>query len=121
MLTPAPTSSISRCTGGRQILGDSAGLASAFLFAGASAVIAPLWSIDDKVARTIALKFYEGALAGDTAADILRRERAAFRDSPETASSTYLAYQYFGHPGLRLERASSVGPASRTAATAGAR
>jgi len=106
---------------GRQILGDSAGLASAFLFAGASAVIAPLWSIDDKVARTIALKFYEGALAGDTAADILRRERAAFRDSPETASSTYLAYQYFGHPGLRLERASSVGPASRTAATAGAR
>lgn len=89
---------------GQQILGDHAGLAEAFLFAGASGVIAPLWSVDDHVARTIALRFYEGALKGETAADILRRERAAFHDSPGTVSTTYLAYQYFGHPGLRFER-----------------
>lgn len=89
---------------GQQVLGDHAGLAEAFLFAGASGVIAPLWSVDDRVARAIALRFYEGALAGATAADVLRRERAAFRDLPGVTSTTYLAYQYFGHPGLRLER-----------------
>ena len=33
----------------------------------------------------------------------MRTERAAFRDAPETTSSTYLAYQFFGHPGLRLD------------------
>ena len=52
----------------------------------------------------------------DSAADILRRERAAFRDSPQTASSTYLAYQYFGHPSLKLER-TKQGQAARTATT----
>lgn len=92
---------------GQQILGDHAGLAEAFLFAGASGVIAPLWSVDDHVARSMALRFYEGALAGEAAADILRRERGAFRDSPGTISTTYLAYQYFGHPGLRFERPGS--------------
>ncbi len=101
---------------GQQILGDHAGLAEAFLFAGASGVIAPLWSVDDHVARTIARRFYEGALKGGTAADILRRERAAFHDSPGTISTTYLAYQYFGHPGLRLERP----PSGATRGAAGA-
>jgi len=90
---------------GDQILGDHAGMADAFLFAGAAGVVAPLWSVDDRLARQIALHFYERALNGDTAANILRTERAAFRESPETVSSTYLAYQYFGHPALRLERA----------------
>ena len=92
---------------GDQILGDHAGMASAFLFAGAAGVVAPLWSIDDRLARQIALRFYERALDGDSAANVLRTERAAFRDSPESVSSTYLAYQYFGHPALRLERARS--------------
>jgi hypothetical protein len=90
--------------GGNEVLGDHAGMAEAFLFAGASGVIAPLWSIDDHVAREIALRFYSRALAGESPAEILRTERAAFRDSPDVTSSTYLAYQYFGHPGLRLAR-----------------
>ena len=33
----------------------------------------------------------------------MRTERAAFLDDPATISSTYIAYQFFGHPGLRLE------------------
>jgi hypothetical protein len=90
---------------GSQLLGDHAGLAAAFLFAGASGVIAPLWSIDDRLARDIALRFYERALRGEAPAEIMRTERAAFRDTPETTSSTYMAYQFFGHPGLRLEPA----------------
>ena len=89
---------------GNQLLGDYSGMAEAFLYAGASGVIAPLWSIDDHLARQIAARFYERALKGDAAADILRSERAAFVDSPDTISSTYVAYQYFGHPALRLER-----------------
>ena len=88
---------------GDQLLGDQAGLAAAFLSAGASAVIAPLWSIDDQLARQIAARFYERALRGDPPAEIMRSERAAFLDDPATVSSTYMAYQYFGHPGLRLE------------------
>jgi CHAT domain-containing protein len=79
-------------------------MAEAFLFAGASGVIAPLWSIDDRVAREIAIRFYNRALSGEAPAEILRTERGAFRDSPEVTSSTYLAYQYFGHPALRLDR-----------------
>jgi hypothetical protein len=88
---------------GDQLLGDQAGLAAAFLSAGASAVIAPLWSIDDQLARQISARFYERALKGDPPAEIMRTERAAFLDDPKTVSSTYMAYQYFGHPGLRLE------------------
>jgi CHAT domain-containing protein len=86
------------------VLGDYAGIAEAFLFAGASGVIAPLWSIDDVIAREIALRFYERALAGEAPADVLRRERAAFRDDPSVVSSTYLAYQFYGHPQMRLSR-----------------
>jgi len=92
---------------GEAVLGDYAGMAEAFLFAGASGVIAPLWSIDDVVAREIALRFYEKALQGRAPADILREERAAFRNDPSTISSTYLAYQYFGHPHMTLARAST--------------
>jgi CHAT domain len=88
---------------GNQLLGDHAGLAAAFLFAGAAGVIAPLWQIDDRIARDIAIRFYERALRGEAPAEILRTERAAFRDTPETTSSTYLAYQFYGHPGLRLQ------------------
>ena len=40
---------------------------------GRPAVIAPLWSIDDALARQIALRFYERALAGEPPAEILRR------------------------------------------------
>ncbi len=89
---------------GEQVLGDYAGMAEAFLFAGASGVIAPLWSIDDVMARELAMRFYEKALTGQTPADILREERAAFIDDPATISSTYLAYQYFGHPHMTIAR-----------------
>jgi CHAT domain-containing protein len=90
--------------GGEQILGDYAGLAEAFLFAGASGVVAPLWSIDDRLARELAVRFYERTFEGAGPADVLRRERAAFRSAPDVTSATFLAYQYFGHPALRLRR-----------------
>jgi hypothetical protein len=88
---------------GDEVLGVYAGMAQAFLFAGASAVVAPLWSVDDKVARGIALSFYRETLsAGDNtpAAEVLRRERSKFTRDQQAA--TYLSYQFFGHPEMRL-------------------
>ncbi len=98
---------------GQNLLGNYGGIAQAFLRIGASAVVAPLWSIDDTIAQKIALAFYHSALAGDddangngadgdgrdhpAVADLLRRARAAAAQSP-----TYLAYQFYGHPSLRL-------------------
>ena len=92
---------------GNLILGDYAGLAAAFLRAGASGVVAPLWSVRDEVARSIALDFYRRCLDADSPASALRVARGAFRDSLDTTSATYLAYQYFGHPKMRLRRIAS--------------
>jgi hypothetical protein len=96
-----------------QTLGGYGGIAQAFLRSGASAVVAPLWSINDKVARSIALEFYQrvldhgdagaGAAApGASVAELLRlaRRKAITDEDPTTA--TYLAYQFYGHPSLRL-------------------
>jgi hypothetical protein len=86
-----------------EVLGDYAGMAAAFLKAGASAVIAPLWSIDDATARSIALSFYKATLEdGAPPAEILRRIRAGFKADTTAQSSTYLAYQFFGDPRLEL-------------------
>lgn len=87
----------------QEVLGDFAGMAGAFLEARASAVVAPLWSVKDTIAREISLDFYEDAFDGEPVAAVLRRQRARYG---EDDSATYLAYQFFGHPALRLRRTS---------------
>jgi hypothetical protein len=89
---------------GQDTLGDYAGLAESFLFAGASSVVAPLWSIDDAVASALAGRFYTRAFSGAAVAEIVRAERAAFGTGAEVNSSTLVAFQFFGHPAMRLER-----------------
>ena len=86
---------------GQELLGDYAGMASAFLDARASAVIAPLWSVKDTIAKEISLSFYSQAFSGEPVASVLRRQRAKYG---EDGSATHLAYQYFGHPELRISR-----------------
>jgi hypothetical protein len=101
----------------QNLLGNYAGIAQAFLKIGASGVVAPLWSIDDTIAQQIALEFYKHALEpaeaadgdsgaegeeGPAVADLLRRARAGLVKDPAAHSSTYLAYQFYGHPSLRL-------------------
>ena len=105
-LTEAPLVFLNACQvgSGQETLGDYAGLAESFLFAGASAVVAPLWSIDDGVASALAERFYTRAFDGDTVAEIVRAERAAFGTGQEPNSSTLVAFQFFGHPSMRLER-----------------
>jgi len=89
---------------GQETLGDYAGLAESFLFAGASAVVAPLWSIDDGVASALAERFYTRAFAGESVAEIVRAERAAFGTGTDPNTSTLVAYQFFGHPEMHLEK-----------------
>ena len=95
----------------REVLGDYAGMAEAFLHAGASAVIAPLWSIDDRAAKTLALSFYKSVsgVAGKPPAEILREERArvdrsSVREDPPPPL-VCLSYQFFGNPWYRLTHA----------------
>lgn len=100
---------------GTTILGDHAGLAAALLTIGAASVVAPLWSIDDKVAHGLATDFYEKTLEASSeealpVAEVLRRGRARFTpeliDANQAAgASTHLAFQFFGHPRLKLEAA----------------
>jgi CHAT domain len=86
---------------GQRVLGDHAGMASAFLYSGAAAVVAPLWSIDDRVAREIARRFYEAVFDGASPAEFLRTIGQLASDET-AATTTHLAYQFFGHPRLRM-------------------
>jgi len=95
---------------GEAVLGDYAGMAAAFIGAGAAGVIAPLWSVKDAIAREIAVSFYRESFQSQrTAAEVLRDERRKFGKAVdgEVPSSTYLAYQFFGHPQLMLHRENS--------------
>lgn len=94
---------------GSVVLGDYSGLAAAFLRAGASAVVAPLWSVDDNLAREVAIEFYDALFDGVSPAEILRRDRASFAADPVPDKATRLAYQYFGHPDLRVTRRHPIG------------
>ncbi|MBK8461333.1 MAG: CHAT domain-containing protein [Micropruina sp.] len=82
------------------------GLAAAFLRAGARGFVAPLWSIDDTIAKQTALLFYAAALtSGEPVGEVMRRLRARFHtDFPQHDQTTPLAYAYYGHPGLRLTK-----------------
>lgn len=84
------------------VLGDYAGIAGAFLNAGASAVVAPLFSINDKIAREMAQNFYKQIDNNKTPAEIIREERAKFHENNPELSATFIAYQFFGHPSLKL-------------------
>jgi CHAT domain-containing protein len=103
-LTSRPFVFLNACQVGtsRELLGDYAGLAHAFLRAGACAVVAPLWSVKDTTAKAIALRFYEQARAGERPAEILRAERGAAPLTEDPPSATGLAYQFFGHPAMTI-------------------
>lgn len=87
---------------GNKILGDYSGMAADFLMAGASGVVAPLWSVKDTIAREIALSFYKKTAEGMSPAAALREARKSFLPEAGAQSATWLAYQFFGHPSLKL-------------------
>jgi hypothetical protein len=85
------------------LLGDYAGMASAFLDAGAAGVVAALWDVPDQEAKDLALDFYAAVFEGESPSSFLRRRRATFLSGATSAIS--LAYLYFGHPNLSLMQA----------------
>ena len=103
-LDQAPVVFLNACQvgAGQAVLGQYSGIAAAFVQAGACGVIAPLWSINDAVARGVAIEFYKRVAAGEAPSEVLRSSRSVFVDSSATTSATTMAYQFFGHPGLTV-------------------
>jgi len=90
--------------GGRAIPGEGIqGMTSAFLAAGAPAVVATLWPVDDRVTFDLMMRFYAGlerGLSVGTALQAARREIAA---RPGTESPFYWAgFILAGDPDIRL-------------------
>lgn len=72
---PGSTVVLTACSSGRGVApsGDEwIGLAQGFLQAGASAVVASLWPVEDEATAGLAELFYEGLAAGEDSAEALR-------------------------------------------------
>ncbi len=78
------------------------GLVGAFLVEGARGFVAPLWKVDDILARQIAIEFYTQTLTNrETVSEAMRQIRRKF--TPDSTSATAMAYVYYGNPDLRIE------------------
>ncbi|RSL18360.1 CHAT domain-containing protein [Edaphobacter aggregans] len=93
---------LNACEAGRlkPALSGVGGFAASFIEKGASAVIAPLWSVKDTLAHEIATGFYEN-IAIKPWAEIMREFRAKAYD-PSFAEDTYAAYCFYGDPDAAL-------------------
>lgn len=96
---------------GGDMLGDMGGFPGDSLRGGFGGVIGALWEVNDEVARQFALEFWRRALPldgsrGQSVGSILREMRSA-PTGPDAPAATQLAYVYYGHPRLVLERATS--------------
>jgi hypothetical protein len=91
---------------GGEVLGDMGGFPGNCLRGGFGAVLGALWEVDDTIAGDIALEFWERVLPatgqGEPVAEVLRDLRGKY--SQQQPVPTYLAYTYWGHPRLRLQR-----------------
>ena len=99
----------------QRVLGDYGGFASTLLRIGATGVLAPLWNVKDDIAADFASRFYDATLGGPDptpVAEAVRAVRATYteqgvRDGAPGLHATLVAYQVFGHPRLRLTRATT--------------
>jgi tetratricopeptide (TPR) repeat protein len=93
---------------GRRLSGEGVlGLASAFLSAGAPAVVATLWPVDDAATAQLMERFYAGLAAGRSAAAALAEAQAGLRAEPATAHPFFWAGVVLvgdGEAGLPLQR-----------------
>ncbi len=89
---------------GHEAMGAYAGMAGAASAAGYRGFLAPIWAVEDGIARTIGVGLYEAAAAGATVGEYLRDVRARFVETAQTAAhTTHLAYAFYGHPDVRIE------------------
>ena len=89
--------------GGWSGLAGGAGFPRSFGTIGAHGIIAPLWPVDDGLARKVAVELYTEALKPEakSIAEILRRIRR--RGYEKEDADTFAAYCFFGDPCARLE------------------
>lgn len=88
---------------GGELLGDYGGFPGNCLSGGFSGLVGPLWAVDDKAAKSVALAFYKEALNdGRSVAEVLRDLRANY--DPADPAPSFLAYVYYGNPHLKLAR-----------------
>lgn len=86
-------------------LSEYGGMPGAFLSEGCSGYVAPLWNVDDTVARRFATEFYAAVLeSGTPVAETLRALRSRFGSEWGGNTATPLAYVFYGHPELALSR-----------------
>ena len=78
-------------------------MAEAFLYADACGVVAPLWSVNDNVAMDC-IMFYARVFAGERPAEVLRDLRCQVDGVSGQTVASALAYQFFGHPSMTLDR-----------------
>ena len=92
---------------GFEQLGGLGSMIEALVRGGAVAVVAPLWSVADDVANTLAAEFYQRVVAStpdsvaESPAAVLREQRSRFTDD---LSASLMAYQFYGHPNLVISR-----------------
>lgn len=80
-----------------------AGFPAAFLYAGASALVSPLWAVNDERAQKIAEEFYREAFVaggGKPLGAILRHIRSRWKEEKHL---TYLAYVLYGDPMVQVD------------------
>jgi CHAT domain-containing protein len=70
---------------------DWVGLVRAFLFAGASSVLATLWPVQDVATATLMERFYSNLAAGSPEAEAIARAQRSMLRNPETAHPFYWA------------------------------
>jgi hypothetical protein len=83
-------------------LGQFAGFPGALLQAGTNAVVGPIWEVNDEAAHALVINFYENALDQRIpVSETLRQIRAGCSID---ATTTPLAYIFYGHPDLTLQK-----------------
>lgn len=80
-------SALGRRSGGDEI----EGMIRAFLYAGAGAVVATLWSIDDEASELLIESFYKNLVAGQSAAEALRGAQRMMIAHPKYGAPYYWA------------------------------
>ncbi|MEH2521034.1 hypothetical protein V1279_006607 [Bradyrhizobium sp. AZCC 1610] len=107
-----PVVFLNACEVGRGIpsLVGLGGFAPAFIELGASAVIAPLWSVDDEIAHRIAEEFYREVRKKPSVP--LSRIFSAIRAKAYVeGKDTYAAYCFFGDPLASMAESRTILPA----------
>ncbi len=84
----------------------SASMAAEFMKAGAQAVVAASWAIDDSDALNFADHFYEAMLSGKPFGDAVKIARRAIYNAEK---NTWAAFQCYGDPGFTLSGANPSG------------